>query len=185
MLCLCSQSRSRALLLQEAGIAFVQKPVDFDEERIKATTARDLVYLASKGKLEAAERAYGLYVPLLTADSVIELANGEIARKPQTREEARVLLQKQSGSRIAIISCVHYKRRERLLVDLSATAFTFDLFDEEAMEAYLASGEWQGAAGACMVEGFCKPYIRDMHGLESTARGLQVEILKPWLEMSE
>jgi septum formation protein len=33
-----------------------------------------------------------------------------------------------------------------------------------------------------MVEGFCKPYIREVRGLESTAMGLQVEILRPWIE---
>ncbi|NPA87509.1 MAG: septum formation inhibitor Maf, partial [Epsilonproteobacteria bacterium] len=30
-------------------------------------------------------------------------------------------------------------------------------------------------------EGFCKRYIKEVRGLESTAMGLQVEVLKPWL----
>ncbi|MBD3806311.1 MAG: septum formation inhibitor Maf, partial [Sulfuricurvum sp.] len=39
-----------------------------------------------------------------------------------------------------------------------------------------------GKAGACMVEGFCKPYIREVRGFESTAMGLSIEVLKPFLE---
>jgi hypothetical protein len=32
-----------------------------------------------------------------------------------------------------------------------------------------------------MVEGFCKSYIRETRGFESTAMGLCVEVLKPFL----
>ncbi|MGC9351687.1 MAG: Maf family protein, partial [Sulfurovum sp.] len=54
-------------------------------------------------------------------------------------------------------------------------------FEREEMEAYLESGLWQGKAGGCMVEGFCKKYILEVDGFESTAMGLQVETLLPWL----
>jgi len=33
-----------------------------------------------------------------------------------------------------------------------------------------------------MVEGFCKKYIKEVIGLESTAMGLQAEKLMPWLD---
>ncbi|MFA6395344.1 MAG: Maf family protein, partial [Sulfurimonas sp.] len=54
--------------------------------------------------------------------------------------------------------------------------------DPDDIDRYIASGEWRGKAGACMVEGFCKPYIREMRGYESTAMGLCVEVLKPFLQ---
>ncbi|MCF6207067.1 MAG: septum formation inhibitor Maf [Sulfurovum sp.] len=185
MLILCSQSQSRALLLKEAGIDFIQKSVDFDEEQIVTTIAKDFVYTASKGKMEAAERLYGLDMPLLTADSVIATQSGEILRKPKSMEEAKEILLKQSGASISIISSMHYKTKKMLLVDTSATHYRFAPFDENNLEAYLQSGEWEGKAGGCMVEGFCKKYIEYVDGLESTARGLQVEVLKPWLFFSE
>jgi len=178
---LCSQSESRALLLREAGIDFEQKPVDFDEDRITTAIAKDFVYHASKGKLEAAERHYGLETPLLCADSVIATAEGEILRKPKDVDDARRILSLQSGAQISIVSGVHYKQKERLFIDVSATHYRFAPFDPDDLEAYLASGAWEGKAGGCMVEGFCKKYIREVIGYESTARGLQVEILKPWL----
>jgi len=179
---LCSGSESRALLLHKFGIEFEQKSVDFDEEQISTKAAKDFVYLASKGKLEAAERLYGHDVPLLTADSVIATAEGEILRKPKNREDAREILGKQSGSRISIVSCVHFKCRKFLFIDTSATHYHFAKFDADDLEAYLESELWQGKAGGCMVEGFCKKYIKSVDGYESTAMGLQVEALLSWIE---
>ncbi|MCK4442199.1 MAG: Maf family protein, partial [Sulfurovaceae bacterium] len=46
----------------------------------------------------------------------------------------------------------------------------------------LDSGLWDGKAGGCMVEGFCKKYIQKVEGYESTAMGLQVERLIGWLK---
>ncbi len=182
MLILCSQSPSRALLLEKFGVEFTQEPVDFDEDAITTTEAKNFVYLASKGKLEVAEQRYGLERPLLTADSVIATAEGAILRKPQSLEDARRILKLQSGAKISIISALHYKSKAHLFIDVSATYYHFAPFDEDDLEAYLQSGSWQGKAGGCMVEGFCKKYIRKVVGYESTAMGLQVEALLPWVD---
>ena len=182
MICLASDSPSRALLLKKFGIDFIQKPADFDEEQITTTVAKDFVYAASKGKLEAAERLYGLEVPLLCADTVIATAEGMILRKPKDREDARDILMMQSGSTISIISSVHFKSQQFLFTNIAATHYHFSPFDPEALEQYLDSGLWQDKAGGCMVEGFCKPYIKRVEGLESTAMGLQVEYIFPWIK---
>jgi len=178
---LASNSESRALLLKKFGIDFIQKSPKYDEEQITTTIAKDFVYLASKGKMEAAVREFGLKTPLLCADSVVAAADGTLLRKAKDREDARRILNLQSGSSISIISGVHYKSRELLFIDVSATHYRFDLFDEDDLEAYLESGLWQGKAGACMVEGFCKKYIQSVDGFESTAMGLQMEVLLPWI----
>ena len=66
----------------------------------------------------------------------------------------------------------------RKLLDISQTDYIFSDFDQDDLENYLDSGEWRGKAGACMVEGFCKDYIKEVRGYESTAMGLSVEVLK-------
>ncbi len=182
MIRLCSASESRAKLLRDFGIDFVQSPVDFDEESLQIDDARNFVYHASKGKLEAAQAAFGLEMPLLVADTVVAGPSGEILRKAKDQKDAEHILRLLSGNEIAIVSCAHLKSPRRYFLDLSATHYRFAPFDEEEMRRYLESGEWQGKAGACMVEGFCKPYIREVRGLESTAMGLQVEIIRPWIE---
>ena len=156
--------------------------MDFDEESLQIDDARNFVYHASKGKLEAAQAAFGLEMPLLVADTVVAGPSGEILRKAKDQKDAEHILRLLSGNEIAIVSCAHLKSPRRYFLDLSATHYRFAPFDEEEMRRYLESGEWQGKAGACMVEGFCKPYIREVRGLESTAMGLQVEIIRPWIE---
>jgi len=181
MITLCSASESRALLLSNFGIEFIQKVPEYDEEQITTPIAKDFVYTASKGKLEAAVREFGLDTPLLCADTVIAAADGTILRKPKDIEDARRILEIQSGSEISIISSAHYRSKTLLFSDISATHYRFATFEKEAMEAYLQSGLWEGKAGGCMVEGFCKKYILEVRGFESTAMGLQVETLLPWL----
>ncbi len=182
MIHLASNSPSRALLLNNFGIDFVQKSPDYDEEQITTTVAKDFVYIASKGKMEAAVKEFGLEMPLLCADSVIMAADGSILRKAKDINDARRILKIQSGRAISIISSLHFRTKELLLVDTSATHYHFAEFEDEDMEAYLESGLWKGKAGACMVEGFCKKYIKSVEGYESTAMGLQVEVLLPWLK---
>lgn len=182
-ICLCSSSESRALLLDKFGIDFIQKSPDFNEDQITTTIAKDFVYTASKGKLEAGIRQFGLEMPLLCADTVIAAADGTILRKAKNVEDARRILRIQSGSTISIISSVHFKSKKLLFSDISATHYHFDRFEESDLEVYLESGLWKGKAGACMVEGFCKKYIKSVDGFESTAMGLQVEKLLPWIKV--
>lgn len=182
-ICLCSASPSRALLLRKFGVDFVQKTAEYDEEQISTSVAKDFVYTASRGKLEAAIRQFGLEVPLLCADTVIAAADGTILRKPKDAADARRILTIQSGSTISIISSLHFKSKALAISDISATHYHFAPFEEEELERYLESGLWQGKAGGCMVEGFCKKYIRSVEGLESTAMGLQVEYLLPWIKV--
>jgi len=182
MIHLASNSTSRALLLKNFGVDFIQKSPEYDEEQITTTIAKDFVYTASKGKLEAALREFGLDVPLLCADTVIAAEDGSILRKAKNLEDARRILNIQSGSTISIISSVHYKSKTLAFSDISATHYHFDSFEEDDLETYLQSSLWQGKAGACMVEGFCKKYIKSVDGYESTAMGLQVECLLPWIK---
>lgn len=181
MLRLCSSSITRAELLKSAGIPFLQESLDFDEDSIIATSPKNFVYQATLGKYKVNLEKFGCEdYPLLVADTVVT-AHGKILRKAKDEADARSILEMQSGSEVAIITCMIYKTPRLELIDISSTHYFFDIFDPKAVEDYLQSGEWQGKAGACMVEGFCKPYIREVRGFESTAMGLCTEILKPFL----
>lgn len=180
MLILASSSLTRAKILKEFGVAFEQKSCDFDEEGIKAISAKSFVYLACKGKMEVCEQKYGLDKPLLCADTVVAV-DDRILRKAKDENDAKDILLSQSGAEVSILTCLMYKSSELSFVDLSATDYLFDKFDENDMDRYIKSGEWKGKAGACMVEGFCKKYIKKVTGLESCAKGLQIEKLLPFL----
>ena len=175
---LCSSSQTRAMLLKEAGIDFIQESVDFDEESIVANSPKNFVYQATLGKYAVNLKAFGFEdYPLLVADTVVTSQN-QILRKAKCVDDARNILMTQSGNITSIITCMIYHSKKKKIVDISQTDYIFSAFDQEDLECYLASGEWRGKAGACMVEGFCKPYIKEVRGFESTAMGLCVELLK-------
>ena len=181
MLRLCSSSPTRAKLLTEGGFEFIQESVEFDEESIISTCPKNFVYLATIGKYEANFKAFGIdEYPLLVADTVVTSQN-QILRKAKCKDDARNILMTQSGNITSIITCMIYHSKKQKIVDISQTDYIFDEFDEFDLQNYLDSGEWRGKAGACMVEGFCKSYIKEVRGFESTAMGLNVEVLKAFL----
>ncbi len=181
MIRLASSSQTRALLLNEAGIEFIQESVDFDEDKIMASSPKNFVYQATLGKYEANLKAFGFKdYPLLVADTVVTAKN-QILRKAKCVDDARNILMTQSGDITSIITCMIYQSKEKKLIDISQTDYLFNTFDMDDLDKYLESGEWRGKAGACMVEGFCKSYIKEVRGFESTAMGLNTEVLKRFM----
>lgn len=182
MIILASNSKTRAMLLKSFGVEFIQKSAFFDEDALKVDSPSHFVYRATQGKMGAflEEFKLGEY-PVLCADTVVT-CKGEILRKAKDEDDARRILKAQSGGVVSIITCMILKSPTREFIDLSSTDYLFREFDEAKLEVYLKSGEWKGKAGACMVEGFCKEYIKETRGYESTAMGLCVEKLLPYLE---
>jgi septum formation protein len=180
MIRLASNSISRAKILRDYGVEFIQEGCDFDEDKITASSAKEFVYKATLGKYGACKEKFGLEIPLLVADTLIS-TKGKILRKAKDREDARRILTLQSGSITTIITCMIYERKELYFLDISSTSYKFGVFEKEDLEEYLNSGEWRGKAGACMVEGFCKKYIKEVRGLESNAMGLGIERLIPFV----
>ncbi len=181
---LASKSTTRAKILKNHHIGFNQVSTTFDEDSLKISIPKHFVYHATKGKLESYLSANNLDIPVLCADTVV-CANDEILRKAKDKNDARRILLKQSGNSIWILTCMMYKSKKLEFIDLSATKYHFLPFDKEKIETYLKSDEWKDKAGACMVEGFCKQYIKEFIGFQSTAMGLSVEKLIPILKLDD
>jgi len=176
-----SNSSTRALILNKAKIEFIQNGGSFDEDSIKTTKPKSFCYQATKGKFDELYKRYGIEeMPLLVADSVVT-TKGLLLRKAKDEDDARAMLELQSGNKTSVISCMIYKSKEKEIIDISITTYIFDKFEENDINNYIKSGECFGKAGAIMVEGFCKPYIKEVKGYESTAMGLCVEKLKAFM----
>jgi len=172
---LCSGSKTRAELLKKAGIEFIQKSCAFDEDSIKASDPYEFVSRVSYGKFKKCLECFE-FEDIITADTVV--SDGvKILRKAKNKDEAKKILLLQSGKKIRIITSMWVRFDSKIYSRLDETVYEFDEFDENDLHRYLNSGEWIGKAGACMVEGFCKKYIKTVKGYESTAMGLCVEEL--------
>lgn len=181
MIRLGSNSPTRALLLKANGINFIQNGGDFDEDSIRTTNPKSFCYEATKGKFNELYKKFGIEdMPLLVADSVVT-CNSELLRKAKDLDDARRMLKMQSGNKTSVITCMIYKSKEKEIIDISITTYEFTDFKKKDMDEYINSKECMGKAGAIMVEGFCKPYIKSVKGFESTAMGLCVEKLKYYI----
>ena len=177
MIRLGSNSPTRALILKNFGIDFIQNGGDFDEDSITTTNPKTFCYEATRGKFNELYKKYGVEeMPLLVADSVVT-CDGKLLRKAKDYDDAKAMLKLQSDNKTSVITCMIYKSKEKELIDISITTYEFEKFNEKDMKDYLNSGVCFGKAGAIMVEGFCKPYIKSVTGYESCAMGLCVEKL--------
>lgn len=177
---LASNSLTRAQILDTHGVPFDQRVADFDEENLDIAIPAHFVYHATCGKMQSYIKKYGSSETVLCADTVVT-SRGALLRKAKDKADARAILRTQSGSVVRILTCMFLKSPSLAFIDLSATEYLFAEFPEDALEAYLCTDEWRGKAGACMVEGFCKEYIKEVRGFESTAMGLCIEKLLPFL----
>lgn len=181
MIRLGSNSPIRALILKNARIDFIQNGGNFDEDSITTTDPKSFCYEATKGKFDELYKKYGIEeMPLLVADSVVT-CEGKLLRKAKDLNDAEFMLELQSGNKTSVITCMIYKSKEKEIIDISITTYEFKKFDKKHMQNYLDSGVCFGKAGAIMVEGFCKPYIKNVLGFESTAMGLCVEKLQMFI----
>ena len=181
MIRLGSNSPTRATILTDFKIDFIQNGGNFDEDSILTNDPKSFVYEATKGKYNELFSKYGVEdMPLLVADSVVT-SQGKLLRKAKDKEDAKRMLELQSDSETSVITCMIYKSKTKKIIDISITTYIFDAFKQADIEDYIQSGECMGKAGAIMVEGFCKPYIKEVTGYESTAMGLCVEKLIPFL----
>lgn len=179
MIILASSSPTRAKLLKQNNISFIQQGVNFDEDSLNYHEPQDFVYYATKGKLELFLKNNKSYNAVLCADSVVSCEN-QILRKAKDVKHAKQMLGLQSANHVKIITCMMYKSKNLSITDLSETIYEFMEFQN--LDEYLKSNEWMGKAGAIMVEGFAKKFIKKQIGFTSTAMGLCVENLKAFLK---
>jgi septum formation protein len=109
---------------------------------------------------------------ILAADTVVA-AGRRILGKAEDEAEARASLSLLSGRRHRVHSAVTLigpegKARHRL----STSIVIFKRFSKEELDAYLASGEWQGKAGGYAIQGKAEALIRQMSGSYSGVMGL-------------
>ncbi len=148
MIRLGSNSPTRAIILNEKNIDFIQNGGNFDEDSIQTKNPKSFVYQATLGKYNELYKKYGVQdMPLIVADSVVT-ANGELLRKAKNRNDAKRMLKLQSNNKTSIITCMIYKSQNKEIIDISITTYQFSKFKEEDLEQYLDSQLYKGKAGA-------------------------------------
>ncbi|MDO5045112.1 septum formation inhibitor Maf [Campylobacter sp.] len=181
MIILASSSVTRAKILEENEVAFRQISFEFDESGAdKSLTPASYVFKIVQSKKDQFLKAYPNLKNLLFADSAV-VCKGQILGKAKDEKDALRMLNLQSQSVTKIITAMIFIGENFEFINVSRASYKFSKFDQSELEEYIKSNDWQGKAGAMMIEGFNKKYIVEQIGNESTARGLNYEQLKAFL----
>ena len=143
---------------------------DIDESPLKAEAPRAYVQRIAAAKAKAVARSEDEIV--LAGDTSIA-AGRRILGKPANGEEARRMLELLSGRRHHCLSAVAAIGADgKLRTRLSDTIVAFKPLSRAEIDAYLASDEWQGKAGAYAIQGRAESWVRFIHGSYSGVVGL-------------
>ena len=177
-LVLASGSPRRVTLINQAGIEpDALRPADIDETPKRGELPRACANRLARAKAEAAlalvnidEELRGAYI--LSADTVVAVGR-RILPKADLLDEAAQCLRLLSGRnhRVHTAVCLVTPSgafRQRLV----ETKVRFKRLNEEDIEAYLASGEWRGKAGAYAAQGIAGSFIVKLVGSYSNVVGL-------------
>lgn len=191
MVFLASSSTSRALLLEQNGIAYEQIPFNYDESEICAIKTAPVSYSQAvvEQKVKQFKAHFGSHLEqflehgaIIFADSSV-ICKGQILGKAKDESHARAMLELQSGSQASVYSAMCVLAKDFSLSALSVASYDFAPYPEHEIDLYIASGEYKGKAGAMMIEGFSGRYILAQHGDISTAMGLDLPLLKAFLRL--
>ncbi len=173
MLHLASQSPRRRQLLDQLGITHRVLDVVVAEVVMPNDLPADYVCRVAREKAAAGLRALGAAVDavVLGADTEVVL-DGEVFGKPADAAAARAMLRQLSGRTHTVLSAVCCMDASRAVCVLSSTEVRIAMLDETALADYLASGEWQGKAGAYAIQGRAGGFIAHIAGSYTGVMGL-------------
>lgn len=110
---------------------------------------------------------------IFSADTVIVI-DGEILGKPADRSDAERMLKRLSGREHTVVTGFALYNGKKRAIDsrTNESLVRFAALSEEEIEAYLATGEWQGVAGSYRIQGIGGCFISEIRGSYSSIVGL-------------
>ena len=169
-LILASASPRRRELLARLGVTpDAIAPADIDETPFKAELPRDYAKRMAREKALAAasDEAH-----VLAGDTVVA-AGRRILPKAEDEATARRCLELLSGRRHTVLSAIALRAPDGTLREkLSETAVKFKRLSTEEIDAYIASGEWDGKAGGYAIQGAAEGLVSWLQGSHSGVVGL-------------
>ena len=186
---LASKSKVRKEILDKHNILCEVKPSFVDEDTVKESLISELASpeVISKKLAELKANKVSLNqkdLMVLGADSVIDL-NGELISKPESREEALIILKKLNGEKHNLISSVCISMNGSMIWNYTDKAeLTMKNFSEEDLKKYLSkiSDEALYAYNVYQIEGEGRNLFSNIAGDENSIMGLPITKIKEYLK---
>ena len=186
---LASKSKVRKEILDKHNISCEVKPSYVDEDMVKESFISELASpeIISKNLAELKANKVSLSekdLMVLGADSVIDL-DGELISKPESREEALLILKKLNGKKHNLISSVCISKNGSMIWNYTDKAeLTMKNFSDEDLKKYLSkiSDEALYAYNVYQIEGEGKNLFLKIDGDKDTIMCLPVFKIKEYLK---
>lgn len=199
-LVLASRSPRRARMLREAGYVFEQVDPPFDDPPQPAPAAgaagaspADLAMdLAMQKAMSLRHSLAGLAdqaggAVILAADTICVDAQGRLIGQPQDREAALRILQRFNQSEHEVVTgvaLVPADEGSEPVVFADTARVRWGCLSDEAIQAYLDTGQWRGKAGGYNLEERQQAgWPIEVKGDPATVVGLPMQALRPRLAM--
>jgi septum formation protein len=163
--------RRKEILAQLGIVPDLILPPDIDEDPRKGELPRPYAMRLAQEKALAV--VAGPDDVVLCADTTVALGR-RILGKPSDAGEAAAFLVALGGRRHQVITGVAVRRGARVLVRESVSAVKMKRLSDAELNAYLASGEWQGKAGGYGIQGLAGAFIPWISGSFTGIMGLPV-----------
>ncbi len=161
-------------LLRQIGIIpDAIDPADTDESPLAGELpAEHALRLAeAKARVVAARHPQSF---ILAADTVVACGR-RILPKAETEAQALSCLNLLSGRRHRVLGGIFLIGPDgRTAKRKVTTIVTFKRLEKAEINAYMASGEWQGKAGGYAIQGLAAAYVRQLNGSYTNVVGLSL-----------
>ena len=161
--------RRRELLAQIGVVPHDIRPSEIDETPAKGELPRPYCVRLARDKALAVPSTKDEVV--LAADTVVAVGR-RILGKPADENEARQFLNLMSGRRHQVITAIAVRRDNKLWQKDVVTTVKMAQLSPRDIDAYLATNEWQGKAGAYGIQGYAARFIPWLRGSYTAVVGL-------------
>ncbi len=183
-LILGSSSRYRKKLLENAGYTFDVVIPHVDEKAIKTNNPYERPLILARAKADAVLPLVTEPALIITSDIVV-VGEGKLYEKPESKEEAREMLQKYSNGlnpeTVCAIVVTNTQTKERFEgVDIAKVFFK--PFTGLMIEEFIKEGSpLERAGGFGIQHPIMQPYIHKIEGTEESISGMPIHLLKDLL----
>ena len=189
---LASKSKVRKEILDRNNLHCEVIPSNVDEDFVKESLIREQASpeVISKNLAELKANKVSLSQKdqlVLGADSVIDL-DDELISKPESREEALIILKKLNGKKHHLISSVCISKNGSMIWNYTDKAeLTMKNFTDKDLKVYLSkiTDEALYAYNVYQIEGEGRNLFSNISGDEDTIMGLPVLKIKEYLKTQE
>jgi septum formation protein len=173
---LASRSPQRRALLEQLAVPF-EVVVSAHDEHVHAGDPVTTVERNALGKArEVLDRVALEPGELVLGVDTVVVVDGRILGKAAGEEEARASLRLLAGRRHEVYSGLALCDGVREAVGHATTGVRFRQLDADALERYVAGGEWRDRAGAYAIQGVGSALVESVEGDYFNVVGLPVAL---------